>query len=81
MRGLATYGYRASRLRNHILTSWLLAIIYLQGPTLLLSNQLWDHHVKGERTAQGTGISVAAIASWVIVMELNGEPFRSPFSR
>ena len=35
VRGLATYGYRVSRLRNQILTSWLLAIIYLQGPTFL----------------------------------------------
>jgi hypothetical protein len=35
VRGLATYGYRVSRLRNQILTSLLLAIIYLQGPTFL----------------------------------------------
>ena len=35
MQGLATYGYRASRLRSPIpLASWLLAIIYLQGPIL-----------------------------------------------
>jgi hypothetical protein len=32
----------------------------------LMSNQLWDHHVKGKGTAWGTGISVVVIGSWII---------------
>ena len=38
MWGLATYGCRASRPRNQIVASRLLAILYLQGPIVLPSS-------------------------------------------